>query len=152
MKEKICCFLGQEYVDGIFIDITYKKIKSVIQKGINTFYVGHSGCFDKIAKWGVLKAKEEYPHIKIFLILSYIPDKGEDFTFENFDGILYTGGLSYEVNYHKRVETNKWMVDKSEVIIAFIEKTYGTEYMTMQYGKNKKKQVINLGVKKEKFI
>lgn len=39
---------------------------------------------------------------------------------------------------------NEWMIDKADVIVAFVNHEYGGAYKTLKYAQRKKKRIINL--------
>ena len=39
---------------------------------------------------------------------------------------------------------NEWMISKADLVIAYVSRTYGGAYQTLQFARRKKKRVINL--------
>ena len=77
---KICTFFGHrmvcENIEAVMSDTLNRLID---ENGIDTFYVGHNGEFDRRAYGCLKKAKETYPKIKIYVVLSTLPGKKKEF-------------------------------------------------------------------------
>ena len=43
---------------------------------------------------------------------------------------------------------NEWMINQADLVIAYVDHTFGGAYKTLQYAKRKKKQIINLAEQK----
>ena len=42
------------------------------------------------------------------------------------------------------VKRNEWMIEKADLIIAYVKQTYGGAYKALQYAHKRKKMMINL--------
>lgn len=42
------------------------------------------------------------------------------------------------------IKRNEWMVNKSDLIIAYVNRSYGGAYKSFAYAEKKKKTIINL--------
>ena len=76
---KSCCFTGhrdlpREAVNAIQGPLA-RQIEAFIAEGIVHFYAGGALGFDFLAEQAVLKAREQYPQIRLILALPY---KGHD--------------------------------------------------------------------------
>ena len=66
---------------------------------------------------------------------------------EAYDDIICPSelmGVHYKGAVKKR---NRWMVENSTCIVAYVHRDYGGAYEAMQYAKQKKKYIINLADK-----
>ena len=115
-----------------------KAMEDLILEGAETFYLGGYGDFDRLAAAVVLKMKRQYPHIESVLVLPYLDCK------MNTDG--------YDTTIYPPLETvprrfaisrrNKWMVDKADVILAYVTHDWGGAAKTLAYAKRKNKKII----------
>ena len=72
-KEQTCCFTGHRFIDTQDIEIVFENTKKVVSllvsKGVKYFGTGGALGFDTIAAKAVLSIKNEYPEIKLILVL-----------------------------------------------------------------------------------
>lgn len=73
MKEKTCCFTGhREIPKGMYPMLTAeleRKLHGLIQRGFQYFGAGGALGFDTLAAEAVLRLKEQYPDIRLILVL-----------------------------------------------------------------------------------
>ncbi len=114
-------------------------VEKLIWEGANTFYLGGYGNFDRIAASVVWKLKEKYPQIESVLVLAYL---GRDVNAEHYDRTMYPeiegGPMRFSI-----VKRNRWMVDNSDVLVAYIILDSGGAADTRRYAVRRKKRVIN---------
>lgn len=150
MEEKICSFAGHAQIYGdynISTKIKNKIINLIENYGVTTFYNGYKGTFDVLCASCVKDIKNDYPHIKSYMILSYMPVEKTEYEvnlYKDFDDIIYPD-LEYVPKRFAIVKRNEWMVDKSDFLIVYVEHDWGGAYRTLEYAKKKKHiKVINL--------
>ncbi len=115
-------------------------VEQLIREGADTFYLGGYGDFDSIAAKTVKAMKLFHPEIKIILVLPYI-DREYDTRF--YDESIFPPLESVPKRY-AILRRNEWMVDQSDVVVAYVDHGWGGAAKTLEYGKKKKKRVINL--------
>lgn len=112
-----------------------------------TFYLGGYGKFDSIAKLCCLKYKQLHPKSKIYFVSPYLDstylNNKNSFT-KSLDGTIFPE-LEKVPKKFAILERNKWMVIKSDLIISYINYSWGGATKTYEYAKTKKKFIINLG-------
>ncbi len=116
----------------------FDTTEDLIIKGARTFYLGGYGQFDSLCKQVLLKHKKKYPDIELILIVPYLNHN------------MITDG--YEVTIYPEIENtppkfaivkrNKWMVEKSDIVVAYVIHNFGGAYGTLKYAKTKKKNII----------
>ncbi len=113
------------------------KIEQLIERGADIFHLGGYGEFDSMAASVVNKMKEKYPYIKSILVTPYIGRS---------DACLYDASVYPELeNVPKRfaiIKRNEWMVDNSDVLIAYVIREFGVAYKTLTYARQKNKEII----------
>ncbi len=115
----------------------YSKVEQLIERGAGTFYLGGYGNFDSMAASVVNELKEKYPSIESILVTPYI-DRAATYL---YDASVYP---TLE-NVPKRfaiIKRNEWMVDKADVLIAYVTRSFGGAYKMLSYAKRKKKEII----------
>lgn len=144
-EHKVCCCFGHR---DVFEDISEKLNTSVvmaIENGCDTFITGGDGEFDKLFASAVRRAKEKHPYITLELIKPYFSNNWntqQEYFTSLYDAIVVPDELA---NIHfKRVIThrNRWMVDKSDIIIAYVRRWFGGAYTAVQYAQKQEKQIF----------
>ena len=127
---------------------TEKICIELIEKGYENFIAGGALGFDTLAERCVLKLKEKYPDIKLILAL---PCKDQYKKWNKKDIEIYKEILSLadekiyvSENYTPECmkKRNRYMVDSSGVIVAYVTKTTGGAVWTVKYAVDEGKRVI----------
>lgn len=143
---KICCYFGHSnYGYSDYFEIIKTTFKRLIEdEGITEFYGGGRGLFDSLCSHVIHELKSVYPHIRNYLILSYIPVSNSNFYLdEKYDGSIYM--LEEKVLPRFAIsKTNERMVDVSEVVVSGVLHTWGGAYTACKYAKRKKKRIISI--------
>lgn len=147
-SKKICSFFGHK---DVFCDLKKEIIAAVEvainEYGINTFYVGDRGEFDRQAAGVVRSMKSKYPNIKLILVLPYFTNKLNEYKeiYESeYDEIWIPEQL---MDIHPKgaiTLRNRIMVNNSELIICYIKRDYGGAQATIKYTKKQNKKIINI--------
>ena len=148
---KVCTFAGHREVYQANIS---EMLDEAISKIINTddnfrFLVGGMGEFDGICSSAVRRAKRKYPNkeIRLELVLPYLThelNENKLYYETSFDDVVIPielAGVHYKSAITKR---NRWMVEQSDWVIAFVYRDFGGAYTTLRYAENKGLQIINL--------
>ena len=123
------------------------SIKLLIEKGVDTFYCGYYGNFDKLCSDTINLLKADYHDITLYAVTPYPDDvltKHNTFMALSSDELIYPFDGQ---NIHPRYaipKRNQWMVDKSEYIIAYVNNSYGGAYTTLKYAKRNQSTVIEI--------
>ena len=147
----VCTFAGHREVYQANIS---EMLDEAISKIINTddnfrFLVGGMGEFDGICSSAVRRAKRKYPNkeIRLELVLPYLThelNENKLYYETSFDDVVIPielAGVHYKSAITKR---NRWMVEQSDWLIAFIYRDFGGAYTTLRYAEKKGLQIINL--------
>lgn len=116
------------------------------------FYTGGYGEFDKMCASAIRNAKKKFSDIdiKLCLVLPYITKSlySRDSLYNSmFDEIIVPIDPSL-IHYKAAInQTNKWMVQKSDTLIAYVYREFGGAYSTLRYAKKLNKNIINLAEK-----
>ena len=154
MRERTCCFTGHRDIPADKRDEIAAKLEQtlveLIHAGIRYFGAGGALGFDTLAAQTVLKLREEYPQIRLILVLPCRtqtrgwPD--EDVRIyeaikEAADKIRYTSEEYTRGCMHTR---NRHLVDNSSVCVSYMTKNTGGTAYTVGYAIKNHVQVINL--------
>lgn len=147
-----CVFAGhkevyQANVEHLLDDAIEKIIAS--ETAPFHFLVGGMGDFDAKAASAVRRAKRNYPNteIKLELVLPYLTqelNQNKEYYKLSYDEIIVPIELA-DVHYKAAIpKRNRWMVDESTWLIAFVYRDFGGAYTTLKYAKKKGLHIINL--------
>ena len=153
-RAQTCCFTGHRKIPHEQFAHIQKRLKEtiqeLIQKGVIYYGAGGALGFDTLAARTVLKMKEDYPEIKLILVLPCVAqadrwDASDREVYEDIkqmaDKVVYTSQEYTSGCMHKR---NRHLVDNSSICICYLtDKTGGTAY-TVGYAKSAGVHVINL--------
>lgn len=154
MKEKTCCFTGHRIIPKAEISTIKTKLKKAIIELINdgVIYFGTGGAlgFDTIAAQTILDLREEYPQIKLILVL---PCKNQtakwkqsdidmyEYIISQADKCVYTSENYYDGCMQKR---NRHLIDNSSYCICYLTHKRGGTFYTYNYAKKNGLKIINL--------
>ena len=145
-NEKVCTFFGHADSPTNIKKEIQKVIEDLIlQKGVNTFYVGTNGNFDRMVQSVLIDLKKQYPNLECCTVLAYIPGIKPEFDigYEKLES-LYPDGLEKVPKRFAIDWRNKWMVQQSDYVISYVRHSFGGAAKYMELAKRKKKIVYNL--------
>ena len=148
-RERTCTFAGHRevYAAGVSerVDAT---IESILRADTDfTFYTGDMGAFDRLCAGAVRRAQRAHPniHIKLILVLPYLTEAlnaNKEYYESAIDGILVPMelmGVHYKGAIQKR---NRWMVNHSDYLIAYVRQDFGGAYQTLRYARRQPELTI----------
>lgn len=113
--------------------------ESLISEGADIFYLGGYGSFDTLCTSVLKEQKAHFPNIQLILITPYLNALKSDFA---YDDIIYPPIEKTPPRY-AILKRNRWMVDRSDVVVSYIIHSWGGAAKTLTYAKQKKKRIIN---------
>ena len=155
MKNHTVCFTGHRRILQEHFGTLAQRLKTILVQLINEGYVyfGAGGAlgFDTLAAQTVLELKNEYPEIKLILVLPCLSQTRGWSTRDieiyeaiksKADKVVYTSQEYTRGCMHKR---NRYLVDNSSVCICYLTKQTGGTAYTVDYARKNLLTVINLG-------
>lgn len=124
-------------------------IKLIEENEYVDFLVGRNGEFDICVSSIIKHTQEEYNHCNSTLIL-VLPYKTAEYlnnkkSFDEFYGEVEISEKAWETFPKRAIQIrNKEMVDRSDLIICYIERNEGGAYQAIQYALKQRKTVINI--------
>lgn len=113
-------------------------VEGLICEGADCFYLGGYGQFDALAAAVVHKQKERYLEIRSVLVLPYLD---REYDVSAYDETVYPPLESVPKRYAVS-RRNEYMIDQSDVVIAFVTHSFGGAYKTLCYAQRKQKRII----------
>jgi uncharacterized phage-like protein YoqJ len=147
----IIAFIGHSYVP--FGNDVKESVKEQIRKNTPeaeklTCYVGGYGDFDRICANACRELKEELSDIEIVYVTPYISLSeqkkiNEMQKMKICDASIYPPIESVPKRY-AIVKRNQWMVTNADLVIAYVNRSWGGAYKSLQVAKSKGKRVISI--------
>lgn len=134
-------------------NLSEKVRKAIIDNTQNedniVFYCGGYGDFDNLCAKVCKLIKDTRPNCEVVFVTPYISKSHQAISTQKlYDLTLYPPLESVPLKFaiSKR---NEWMINQADLVISYIDYTYGGAYKSFCYAKRKKKRVINLSEKSE---
>lgn len=150
----VCSFAGHREVFSSSIEADIDcALEEIIQTDDDfIFYSGGMGEFDKKCESAVRRIKRTHPErsIRLVLVLPYLTheiNRDKEYFEAYYDDIVVPTelmGVHYKVAIKKR---NRWMVDRADVVLAYIYRDFGGAFDTTRYAYRMGKPVLNLAGK-----
>lgn len=149
-----CCFTGHramsmEEQQRIY-PILMEKLTEATAKGVTVFRNGGALGFDTMSALSVIRLKERHPQLKLFIDA---PHRGQSERWEEFDRNVYeyilarADKVTYVSERYQRgcmQKRNRFMVDNSDFVIAYVKRIRGGSYYTACYAESLGKEVVYL--------
>ena len=97
------------------------------------------GVNESLETKSVKELKLDYPFIKSYLILAYIPtdkNKSDINRYDDFDDTIYPNLETIPPKY-AIIKRNKWMIDRADFLITYVHNEWGGAYRTLSYARKK---------------
>ena len=145
----VCTFFGH----GDCYDVDKNKLRYAIEElilnGVDIFYVGNQGYFDRVVFECLLQLREIYQHLCVEVILAYLPT-----TKSVYDPYLeygvYPEGIELGPPRFAIERRNKWMLSHADFCLCYVNHTWGGAYKFARQAMRKGLFVINLGTEELK--
>lgn len=115
-----------------------ETVTTLIQRGVKQFLLGGYGSFDNLAARVVKDLQEDFPHIESYLVIPYID---RDFNKKLYDNSIYPP-LETVPKRFAISKRNEWMIEESDVVVAYVLHGWGGAATTLEYAQRKQKEVI----------
>ncbi len=131
------------------------RLAPIIKELIKTsfyvsFLIGRNGEFDEYAASVIKRTQEDVgkENCEISLVLPYTVSKLEYYE-KYYDSIIIPEHLRHVHPKSAITLKNMWMIEQSDLVIAYVEHNFGGAYTAMKYAKKLNKNVINLSDKQD---
>ena len=154
MKDQTCCFTGHRAIPPSEREALKKRLEAeivnLIHQGVRYFGAGGARGFDTMAAQAVLRLREEYPDIKLILVL---PCKTQAGGWSELDKAIYkriliqADKVVYTSEREERgcmLKRNRHLVDSSAVCVCYLASLKGGTAYTVDYAQENGLRIINL--------
>lgn len=144
----ICCGFGHRV---LLMDVE-KPLRDVLERlvaerGVRVFYTGGMGEFDELFARTVRSMKREFPSLRLVLVAPYLTERlnlDKAFYEAQYDEILIPAELD---GVHPKAAIglrNRWMVDRSDIVIADLHRDFGGAMEAVRYAERMGKIVCKI--------
>ena len=147
----IITFIGHsslEKSDALFALIKEAILNNVDYYDKNIFYCGGYGDFDEMCRKVSCDLKLIFDNMEVVFVSPYFTLQQQN-KIKNliragmYDAVIYpeleSVPLKFAINYR-----NQWMIEKADLIIAYVNSEYGGAYKSLCFARRKGKNIINL--------
>ena len=137
-----CTFFGhRDAPDTVLAPLLHAIENLIVTEGVTAFYVGNHGAFDRHAYAALCRLRKRYPHIRIAVVLAYMPSAkdalyGEDGLFP--EGIE-TVPKRFAIHYR-----NEWMLSHADCVISYTPRCFGGAMHYVNKAKRQNKKLVEL--------
>lgn len=143
----VCTFFGHhDAPPEIRAELIACIREGIEQKGLDTFYVGNQGAFDRMVLSALRELKRQYPEITYYVVLAYFPDKKEKSSGYNPLETMYPEGLECVPRRFAISRRNDWMLKEADAVICYVRHSFGGSGKFAEKGIRQGKTVVNLAV------
>ena len=154
-KKKVACFSGHRKLPQdctVLREKLEKAIISLIEQGVVFFGNGGALGFDQLAADTVLKLKEDYPHIRLVMVLPCPPEQQslkwnaeqKKRYCEILDWADKVRVLSPQYTNSCMLDRNRHMVDNSAYLICYLREHSGGTFYTVNYAEKQGLNILRL--------
>lgn len=142
-----CTFFGhRDAPDEIKEKVKAAVIELITKHNVDLFLVGDSGGFDRIVKSALIELTPLYD-FEFQVVLSQIPIENRSARYCDPSISVVPDGIESALPRFRIDFRNKYMLNASDYVIAFIERGYGGAFKYYEMAKRKNLKVINLAEK-----
>lgn len=143
-----CTFFGHRDAPSNIAHYLRAAIIDLIEnRGVDLFYVGNQGAFDRTAIRVLRGLKEAYPQIQYYVVLAYVPQNKERLGLEDSDSTLYPECLDKTPPKYAIIKRNRWMIERADFVITYVTHITGGAADFKALAERKGKTVINLDIR-----
>ena len=140
-----CFMIGhRECTNDIMPRVVAAAERFVQEKGVDTFFVGHYGGFDRIAAAAIRHVKQRNPQVKLVMLLPYHPASRPIELPDGFDESYYPDGLERVPWRYAIVQANRCMVDQADFLIVAVNHPASNAKAITDYAARLGKPIVNV--------
>lgn len=115
--------------------------QELILQGADEFYLGGYGAFDSLCVSVLRELKSENDYIQLILVLPYL---NSNIITDGYDETIYPPLESVPKKF-AILRRNEWMVQESDIVVAYVNHSWSGAAKTLQYARRKRKRIILYG-------
>ena len=138
-----CTFFGHhDCPETIRPKLREAIVDMIVHSHVDMFYVGNHGYYDAMVRSLLRELQTAYPQIGYAVVLAYLPGKNTEN--EDFSDTMLPEGIENTPRRFAISWRNKWMVNHSGYVIAYVTHDWGGAWQFTAYAEKHGKTVRNL--------
>lgn len=147
MEKRACTFFGhRDCPETIKPKIRTAVIDLIENHGVTMFYVGNQGNFDRLVRCVLKETTTAYPEVGYAVVLAYMPPTKVANLSEDFSDTMLPEGIEKVPKRYAIPWRNKWMIEQSDCVAAYITRFYGGTAKSVNLAKCKQKNIYLINV------
>ena len=139
-----CTFFGhRECPSTVKPRLRETIVELIEQHGVDTFYVGNKGAFDRMVRSVLRELTSDYPQIRYAVVLERMPEQRER---EDHSDTLLPEGIESVPPRFAIAWRNKWMLRRSDHVVTYITHSFGGAAQFAELAVRQGKTVINIDI------
>lgn len=142
----ITCFMtgNHDAPQEIYPKILTEVKRHIAEFGVEEFFVGAYGSFDRMARQAVDEAKRTYPHVRLTLVMHYLNSRKYESIQREFDGSIYPDGLEGTPKRFAIARGNRIMAEKADFLITYSANTAGSTRRLLDFATEKDMKITEI--------
>ena len=131
-------------------DLYTRKVLDIFEQKIGDrqveFYLGEYGAFDRFARVCAKEYKKKHPRASLVFVMPYLSGYSKErmeYINQDFDFTIYPE-IENAIPKFAITYRNRWMMERADLVIAYVNRKYGGAYASYKHAKRKGKEIINL--------
>jgi len=139
-----CTFFGhRDCPERIKPKLREAVVELIERHGVNMFYMGQQGAFDRMARAVLIELRALYPEINYAVVLERLPQKRDHDT-RDFSDTMLPEGIELGPPRFAISRRNKWMLKNSDFVVCYVTHSWGGAAQFAELARRQKKQIISL--------
>ena len=116
----VCFFIEHKDTEESLMPLLDAAVcKHITEYGVTEFIVGQYGAFDRMAAQAVVKAKRDFPSVKLTILAPFHPAERDVKAPKGYDSTFYPPGLETVPKRFAISHTNQYMIRHCDYLIAY---------------------------------
>ena len=142
----VCTFFGhRDCPETIRPKLHSALVELIEEQGVDSFYVGNHGTFDRMVRSLLRELSERYPHIRYSVVLAYVPQRWDEFDQRDFSDTMVPEGVETVPPRFAIAWRNKWMLREADYVVTYITHGWGGAAQYAELAERWGKAVMKLG-------
>ena len=138
-----CTFFGhRDCPDDLQHSLRSVIIDLITNCGVDMFYVGHQGGFDRLVQGVLREIMREYPQVHYAVVLACM--SSEHSVLGDTSDTMLPEGIELVHPRYAISWRNNWMLQKSDFVVAYVAHSWGGAAQYVRKASRSGKTVINL--------
>jgi len=122
-----CTFFGNRNTpDAVAPKLEAALIDLIENRGVDRFYVGDCGAFDRMVCRCLRRLSQRYPGVTYRVVLAYMPTQKND-DFYSHEETIYPDGLETVPRRYAIARRNEWMISRADYVVTCVHQIGGAK-------------------------